>query len=61
VLPCLAAKREALAPRCAALLFDAEVALAESVDFNWPLKRACARELQRFCKGVPRAHGRAIR
>ncbi|EFN51157.1 hypothetical protein CHLNCDRAFT_141382 [Chlorella variabilis] len=61
VVRCLAARRDDLAPACAAMLFDTEVSMAESIDFNWPLKTACQRELERFCGGMPHGRGRVIR
>ncbi|KAL4853837.1 Golgi apparatus protein 1 [Chlorella vulgaris] len=61
VVRCLGAKRAELAPACAALLFDTEVSMAESIDFNWPLKEACSEELKARCSGVPHGQGRAIR
>ena len=57
VMRCLMGQREALSPACAAMLFDTQVAMAENIDYNWPLKKACYVEIERHCGGVQ--HGRA--
>jgi Golgi apparatus protein 1 len=55
VLRCLQDSREQLTYECRATLFDQEVRLAEDIDFQFPLKKACAGEIPRFCK-VGRTH-----
>lgn len=35
--------------------------MAENIDFQWPLKEACAEELEAFCGGVQHGRGRVIR
>ena len=50
VLRCLQDSREQLTYECRATLFDQEVRLAEDIDFQFPLKKACAAEIPRFCK-----------
>jgi Golgi apparatus protein 1 len=57
VMRCLVGQRESLSPACAAMLFDTQVAMAENIDYNWPLKKACNVEIELHCGGVQ--HGRA--
>ncbi|KAL4439883.1 hypothetical protein ABPG75_002884 [Micractinium tetrahymenae] len=61
VLRCLARQRGKLSSQCAAKLFDTEVAMAENIDFNWPLKEACTKEIKKHCGGVEHGRGRVIR
>lgn len=61
VLRCLTRQRGQLSPGCAAKLFDTEVAMAEDIDFNWPLKEACTKEIKKHCGGVEHGRGRVIR
>ncbi|KAL4418908.1 hypothetical protein ABPG77_004061 [Micractinium sp. CCAP 211/92] len=61
VLRCLARQRGQLSSSCAAKLFDTEVAMAENIDFNWPLKEACTKEIKKHCGGVEHGRGRVIR
>lgn len=35
--------------------------MAEDIDFKFPLRRACAAEIQKMCKGVSHGHARVIR
>lgn len=35
--------------------------MAESIEFQWPLREACTRELDAHCAGVPHGRGRVIR
>jgi len=35
--------------------------MAESIDFQWPLKEACSEEIEEHCGGVPHGRGRVIR
>ena len=60
VLRCLEDNREALSYECRATLFDQEVRLAEDSDFQVPMKKACGREVDAFCKDVPQGNARVI-
>jgi len=60
VLRCLQDSREQLSYECRATLFDQEVRLAEDIDFKFPMKKACAKEITSFCKDVPHGHARII-
>lgn len=60
VLRCLQDSREQLTYECRATLFDQEVRLAEDIDFQFPLKKACAAEIPRFCKDVQHGGARVI-
>ena len=53
--------RQDLSAQCSAQLFDEEVDMAESIDFQIPMKTACRREISSFCKDVPHGHARVIR
>jgi len=53
--------RQDLSAQCSAQLFDEEVDMAESIDFQIPMKAACRREISTFCKNVPHGHARVIR
>lgn len=35
--------------------------MAESIDFQWPMKEACSEEIEEYCGGVPHGRGRVIR
>lgn len=35
--------------------------MAENIEFQWPLREACAAELEAHCSGVPHGRGRVIR
>lgn len=35
--------------------------MAESIDFQIPMKAACTREMASFCEHVPHGHARVIR
>ena len=48
-LPCRH-RRQELSYECKATLFDQEVRMAENIDFQFPMKKACAADMQRFCK-----------
>lgn len=61
VIRCLQENRNSIVPRCAAALFDHEVRMAEDIDFKYPMKRACAWEINSFCKDIPNGHARVIR
>ena len=58
VIRCLQDAREELSYECRATLFDAEVRMAEDIDFKYPMKRACTAEIQGFCPGVQHGHAR---
>eukprot|EP00854_Cymbomonas_tetramitiformis_P013737 gene13737-16236_t len=60
VLRCLQDSREQLTYECRATLFDQEVRLAEDIDFKFPMKKACNKEIELFCKDVPHGHARII-
>ena len=61
VIRCLQDAREELTYECRATLFDAEVRMAEDIDFKYPMKRACTAEIQAFCSGVQHGQARVIR
>ncbi|GFR46876.1 hypothetical protein Agub_g8517 [Astrephomene gubernaculifera] len=61
VIRCLESGRDRLSPECRATLFDEEVRFSENIDFQFPMKMACAKELQLYCKDVPHGEARAIR
>jgi len=60
VLRCLQDSRELLSYECRATLFDQEVRLAEDIDFKFPMKKACSKEITSFCKDIPHGHARII-
>ena len=35
--------------------------MAESIDFQFPMKKACGSAIQKFCSDVPHNHARVIR
>lgn len=61
VIRCLQDAREELSYECRATLFDAEVRMAEDIDFKYPMKRACTAEIQAFCSGIQHGQARVIR
>ncbi len=61
VIRCLQNNRDKLAVRCRAVLFDEEVRFSENIDFQYPMKQACEKEMSVFCKGVPHGNARMIR
>eukprot|EP00238_Polyblepharides_amylifera_P013095 CAMPEP_0196572234 /NCGR_PEP_ID=MMETSP1081-20130531/2305_1 /TAXON_ID=36882 /ORGANISM="Pyramimonas amylifera, Strain CCMP720" /LENGTH=880 /DNA_ID=CAMNT_0041889479 /DNA_START=135 /DNA_END=2777 /DNA_ORIENTATION=+ len=61
VLRCLQDNRNQLAYECRATLFDQEVRLAEDIDFKYPMKKACTKETELFCKDIPHGHARVIK
>ncbi|KAG2498297.1 hypothetical protein HYH03_003558 [Edaphochlamys debaryana] len=61
VIRCLTNGRDKLSTLCRATLFDEEVRFSENIDFQYPMKMACAKELKMFCKDVPHGEARAIR
>ena len=34
--------------------------LAEDIDFKFPMKKACTKEIAQFCKDIPHGHARII-
>lgn len=54
-------QRVSLTEDCRATLFDHEVRMSESIDFQLPMKQACSAEISKFCQGVPIGHARVIR
>ena len=54
-------RREELGSDCKATLFDQEVRMAESIDFQYPMKKACGTAITQFCRDVPRGHARIVR
>lgn len=54
-------RRKDLSYECKATLFDQEVRMAESIDFQYPMKKACNEAITRFCKDVPRGRARVMR
>lgn len=61
VWACLQRMRSKLSSDCKLALFDSEVSAAESIDFQYPLKTACHREMSHFCRKIPHEHGKVIR
>lgn len=61
VIRCLTINRKDLSANCGAVLFDEEVRFSENIDFQYPMKKACAREIQTYCKNIPHGHARVIR
>jgi len=61
VIRCLQEHRQNLGQRCAAALFDHEVKMAEDIDFKYPMRKACAWEISKFCKNIPHGHARVVR
>lgn len=61
VIRCLTTNRDKLSAVCRTTMFDAEVRFSENIDFQYPMKTACVKELQMFCKDVPHGEARAIR
>jgi golgi apparatus protein 1 len=64
VIRCLQKKRddgEPLSQNCKSALFEQEVILAEDIDFQYPLRAACAEELTTICKHAKKGRGRLVR
>ncbi len=38
-----------------------QVKFSENIDFQYPMKRACEKEIQMYCKDVPHGEARVIR
>jgi hypothetical protein len=61
VIRCLQNQRDKLTTNCRVTLFDEEVRFSENIDFQYPMKKVCAQEVEMFCKDVPHGNGRVIR
>lgn len=61
VIRCLQRNREQLSGVCRAMMFDEEMRFSENIDFQYPMKQACSKEIGRFCKDVPHGNARVIR
>lgn len=61
VIRCLQDRRQDLTAQCSAELFDEEVGMAESIDFQIRMKTTCKAEIKTFCRNVPHGHARVIR
>ncbi|CAK0736969.1 hypothetical protein CVIRNUC_000833 [Coccomyxa viridis] len=61
VIRCLQDRRQELSYECKATLFDQEVRMAENIDFQFPMKKACSQDIQAFCKDVQHGHAKIIR
>lgn len=61
VIRCLTNSRDKLSPVCRATLFDEEVRFSENIDFQYPMKNACTREIGQYCKGIPHGDAKVIR
>lgn len=61
VIRCLQEHSANLSARCSAALFDHEVKMAEDIDFKYPMRKACSREMALLCKDVPHGHAKVIR
>jgi Golgi apparatus protein 1 len=61
VIRCLQTQREKLSSHCRAEMFNEEVRFSENIDFQYPMKQACLREIDRYCKDVPHGQARVIR
>jgi hypothetical protein len=42
-------------------MFNEEVRFSENIDFQYPMKQACLREIDSYCKDVPHGQARVIR
>eukprot|EP00798_Chlamydomonas_sp_ICE-L_P015210 gene15210-21287_t len=61
VIRCLGNKRPSLSPTCRATLFDEEVRFSENIDFQFPMKAACKKELDKYCSDIPHGDARVLR
>jgi Golgi apparatus protein 1 len=61
VIRCLQNQRDKLTTNCRVTLFDEEIRFSENIDFQYPMKKVCAQEVEMFCKDVPHGNGRVIR
>ena len=60
VIRCLQDHRAELDFQCKSTLFDQEVRMAESIDFNIPVKKACTKEIGTFCKDIPTGNAKVM-
>eukprot|EP00798_Chlamydomonas_sp_ICE-L_P014060 gene14060-20001_t len=61
VIRCLQKQRDKLSPMCRATFFDEEVRFSHNIDFQYPMKKACEREIDDFCAAVPHGDATVIR
>jgi hypothetical protein len=61
VIRCLTSQRAKLSSNCRATLFDEEQRFSENIDFQFPMKKACVKEIDLFCPKVPHGNARVIR
>ncbi|CAI7856614.1 unnamed protein product [Closterium sp. NIES-53] len=61
VFLCLQDNMGKLKESCRTALFEQLVRMAEDIDFKFPMKRACASELQKFCKDIPHGHAARVK
>lgn len=61
VIRCLQNQRDKLSVVCRSTLMSEEVRFSENIDFQYPMKQACRKEIERFCDVVPHGGGRVIR
>ncbi len=45
-VPLASCRRQELSYECKATLFDQEVRMAENIDFQFPMKKACSQDIQ---------------
>jgi golgi apparatus protein 1 len=60
VIRCLQDARSSISQNCKAALFDHEVLMSESIEFNEPMAQACTEEIANFCDGVTTGDARVI-
>lgn len=60
VIRCLQDARITLSQDCKAALFDHEVLMSESIEFNQPMAQACTEEIATFCDGVTAGDARVV-
>lgn len=61
VIRCLQNQRDRLDVVCRTTLMSEEMKFSENIDFQYPMKRACVKEIATFCDGVPHGNARVIR
>ena len=54
-------QRDKLSSRCRAVLFDEEVRFSQNIDFQYPMRKACTKEMALYCKDVPHGEARVIK
>ena len=60
VIRCLQDARQKLKKDCQAALFDHEILMSESIEYNAPMRNACGDEISRFCDHIPAGDARVI-